>query len=259
MKIYLDYIFLINFLFDFLLLLGVSTILRRNIKIKRIILGSFIGALSIFTLFININSVELFLIKVIISILMILITFSYQNIKYTLKNLLFLYMSSMLLGGVLYFLNIEFSYYHEGLVFYHNGFSINLIVLIILSPIIIYTYIRQMLDLKNNYSNYYKIDIIYKDKKIKLNAFLDTGNKLIDPITKSPVIIVKEKYFNKIDKFSLIPYSSINETGVIKCIEPDQIYINNKKIKQKVKLGLVKKIDMEGIGCIMSPNIGEIC
>ena len=259
MKIYLDYIFLINFLFDFLLLLSVSIILRRNIKIKRIIFGALIGGISIFTLFMKINNIELFLIKVLISILMVLITFSYQNIKYTLKNLLFLYMSSMLLGGVLYFLNIEFSYYHEGLVFYHNGFSINLIVLIVLSPIIIYTYMRQMIDLKNNYSNYYKIDIVYKGKIIKLNAFLDTGNKLIDPITKSPVIIVKEQYFKKIDKFSLIPYSSINETGVIKCIIPEQIYINNKEIKQKIKLGLVKKIDMEGIGCILSPNIGEIC
>ena len=116
-----------------------------------------------------------------------------------------------------------------------------------------------MLELKNNYSSFYKIDIIYKNKLIKLNAFLDTGNKLIDPITKVPVIIVKEKYFHNVDKFSLVPYSSINDTGVIKCIEPEQIYINNKEVKQRIKLGLVKKIDMEGIGCILSPNIGEIC
>ena len=197
MKVYLDYIFFINFMFDFLLLLSVSIILRRNIKIKRIILGALIGGVTIFTLFLRMNSLELFLFKIIISILMILITFGYMNIKYTIKNLIYLYISSMFLGGILYFLNIEFSYHQEGLVFYHNGLSINIIVLLIISPIIIYTYVKQLLDLKTNYSKYYKIDIKYKNKIIKLNAYLDTGNKLFDPITHIPIIIAKDSYFKK--------------------------------------------------------------
>ncbi len=259
MKIYLDYIFLINFIFDFLLLLSVTIILRRNIKISKIALGSLIGGLSIFSLFIKINSIQLFLLKIIISILMVITTFGFKNMYYTFKNLLFLYMSSMLLGGALYFLNIQFSYNHEGLIFYHNGLSINVLALIILSPIIIYTYLKQLKDLKINYSNYYKVDIKYKNKIIKLNAFLDTGNKLYDPITNIPIIVAKEKDFNNIDTFTLIPYSTINGSSVIKCIKPDEIKINNKIITKKVRIGLVKKIDMEGVGCILNPTvIGEL-
>ncbi len=46
MKIYLDYIFLINFLFDFILLLGVSIVLKRNVSKLRLFLGSLFGGVS---------------------------------------------------------------------------------------------------------------------------------------------------------------------------------------------------------------------
>ena len=161
MKVYLDVIFLINFLFDFLLLTATSLLLKRNVKFVNILLGSLVGALSIFVLFIQINSFELFIIKVIISLLMVLITFKYKNIRYTLKNIFYLYSTSMVLGGVLYYLNVEFSYKQEGLVFYHDGLSINFIFLIIFSPVIVYAYVKQIKKLKNNYNNYYNCKFIF--------------------------------------------------------------------------------------------------
>ena len=112
MKIYLDLIMILNFFIDFILLLTVSVILKRNIKITRIMLGAFIGGISILLLFFNINSVLLFVLKFLISVAMTIITFKFVNIKYTLVNILYLYMSSIILGGFLYLLNIEFSYKH---------------------------------------------------------------------------------------------------------------------------------------------------
>lgn len=260
MKIYIDYIFMINFIFDALILLSVSLALRRNIKIFRIILGSTIGSLTTFLLFFDISSLELFIFKVIVSIIMTLITFGYKGIKYTLKNIIFLYFVSMFLGGSLYCLNIHFSYLHEGLIFYHKGISINIIAMLLISPIVIYLYIKQIKDLKNNFSNYYKVDIIYNNKTIKLNGFLDTGNKLIDPISNSPVIIIEESNIKNVLKYTIIPYSTISDTGVIKCIKPDKIYIDNKLYKKNIRIGLVEKIKMEGVGCIINPIIiGELC
>ena len=90
-KIYLDLVMILNFFLDFILLLTVSLILKRNIKITKIIIGAFIGGLSIIFLFLNINSLILFIFKLIISILMVLITFGFRSIKYTLINLLYLY------------------------------------------------------------------------------------------------------------------------------------------------------------------------
>ena len=109
MKVYLDYVFFLNFSFDFLLLLTVSIILRRNIPIKRIILGALVGGISIFLSFIKLNSIQLFLFKLIISILMIIVPFSYKNIRYTIKNISYLYLSSIVFGGALNLLNIQFS------------------------------------------------------------------------------------------------------------------------------------------------------
>ena len=254
MKIYLDVIFILNFCFDFILLLSVSIILRRNISIKRLLLGSFIGGLSVFILFININSIELFLLKLLISIVMILLTFKYKNITYSIKNLGYLYMSSLILGGFLYFLNVEFSYKQEGLVFYHNGLSINFIVLIILSPLIIYIYIRQAKNLKNNYSLYHKVNIYYKNKIYKLNGYLDTGNNLKDPVTKKPILIIRENIIKKIDKYMLVPCTTINNNNLIKCFKVDKIEIDN-YIKKNVLVGIVENLNMEGIDCILNNNL----
>ena len=259
MKIYLDVVFFINFAFDFLLLLGVSILLRRNVSIKRMVLGGLIGGLSIFILFFEISSFQLFLLKVIISIIMILVSFSYKNLEYTLKNFFYLYTESMILGGVLYYLNNEFSYKQEGLVFYHNGLSINFIFLIIFSPIIIYTYVRQVINLKNNYSNYYMVDIYAPWGILKVNGFLDTGNRLEDPYTKRPIMIINHKLWKeKIDKCLLVPIHTISDNYLLKCVSVDKINIKGIGIKKNVLIGLTEKeIKMEGIDCILQPKLME--
>ena len=259
MKIYLDVLFLLNFGFDFLLLLVVSIILRRNVRLIRIIFGGLVGGLSIFILFFKINSFKLFILKILISVIMILVTFSYKNIRYFMKNFFFLYSASMILGGFLYFLNIEFSYKQEGLVFYHDGLSINFIFLIIFSPIILYIYIRQGLNLKNNFSNYYKVNIYLKNKKIRLNGFLDTGNKLKDPYSGKPIIVVNEKSIKKDNyNYLLVPVKTVSEESMMRCIKIDEVEIIGVGKKKDVLLGLTKmKIDMEGIDCILNQSLLE--
>ena len=54
MKVYIDIVFFTNFLFDFILLLSVNIILKRNMKIYRIILGALTGTLTLLMLFIRI-------------------------------------------------------------------------------------------------------------------------------------------------------------------------------------------------------------
>lgn len=255
MKVYLDLVMILNFFFDFILLLSVSVLLRRNVSIYKILLGSFLGGLSILFLFININSLELLIFKIIISIIMVLISFGYKSLKYTFKNLLYLYTASIILGGFLYFLNIEFSYKQNGLIFINNGLSINVIFLIIFCPIIIYIYVKQGLWLKNNYSNYYKINIYINNNKYSFNAFLDTGNTLTEPITNKPVILIDKKV--KYEKFFFIPYKSVNNNGLIKCVKADKIEING-KFKYKVIVGLLdEKIKIDGIDCLLNKKLLE--
>lgn len=257
MKIYLDLIMILNFAIDFILLLSVSIILRRNVKIVNIMKGAFFGGLSILILFFNVNSILLFLIKVLISIVMILITFKYISLKYTLVNLLYLYMSSIILGGFLYFLNLEFSYKHVGIIFYNNGLSINFIFLIIFSPVIIYIYIKQSKSLRFNYSNYYNIEIFIKNKKYNYTAYLDTGNELIDKLTNKPVILIdKRKILFDIKEFRLIPYIGVNGTSMIKVLKVNKIVFDDKEYKN-ILLGLIDEVSIDGVDVLLNRKLLE--
>lgn len=256
MKIYVDLVLFLNFAFDFILLLSVSIILRRKASINRILIGSFIGSLSILLLFIKINSLELFFLKIIISVSMILVSFGFKSIKYFLKNIGYFYMSSIVLGGFLYFLNIQFSYKQEGLVFFHEGLSINFIFLIIFSPIIIYIYVRQGLKLKNNYSKYHKVKMYLENKKIECIGYVDTGNKVVDPYGKRKVIFIN-KDLGLRDKFVIVPYQTIDNEGFIKCFKINKLEIDNKEINDKFLLSCIdKKISIDGVDCIL-PEITE--
>ena len=227
MKIYLDVVLFINFFFDFLLLFGVDRLLKRNTKLFRIILGSIIGGISILFLFIPCSSFILFIGKIIISILMIIITFSYHNIKYFIRNFITLYVISIFLGGVLYFINDSFSYKNTGIIFFNNGFSINIILIIIISPFIIYFYIREY---KNNkmYKSVHDVDIYLDDEVYNFSGFLDTGNNLYDPYKKRPIIIInKEVLKNYHPRCILTPCTTINKKSLIKCFRVKKIVKKN--------------------------------
>ena len=257
MKVYLDLVMILNFFIDFILLLTVSIVLKRKVNIKRIILGAFVGGISILFLFFNINSFLLFIFKLIISILMVIITFKYENIKYTLINILYLYITSIILGGFLYLLNIEFSYKHVGIIFINNGLSINFIILIIISPVILYIYIRQNKLLKYTYSNYYDVELIKNNKSYKYIGYMDSGNVLVDSLTNKKVILIdKRKILFNIKEFRLIPYMGVNGMNMIKVVKIDKLIFNNKNY-DNVWLGIMDNISLDGVDIILNRKLLE--
>lgn len=225
MKIYIDVVFFINFFIDFILLFGTKTILKEIVPLKRIILGSFFGTLSILLLFISLNNITLFLLKFIISTLLILITFGRRNF---LKNILYFYLLSIILGGVLYLFDCSIIYSNKGLIFLNNGLSLNIIFVIILSPLIIYLYIKENKRYKNIYSNIYEVSIYYNNKLYKLSAMLDTGNNLVDPYKKRAVILINKKINVKKEKLIYVPFKALNSSGIVKCFKPERVIIDDK-------------------------------
>ncbi len=244
---------------DLVLLTTVKLLLKRNIKPMRLILGSIVGSLSLFFLFININSFTLFILKVVISIMMILVTFSYKNFSYFFKNLSYLYLVSIILGGSLYLLDNQVNYNNEGFIFFHNGLSINLIVIVIISPIILYLYLKEHRKIKTTVSNYHSVDVYLGRKKYSFNGYLDTGNKLYDPYKKRKVVLI---YTNKIpftyDKSILVSYNTLDNNGVIKCLKTNKIVIDDKYIFKDILIGESKKtFHIEGVDCILHGDLLE--
>lgn len=262
MKIYIDLIMILNFLFDFFLLMGVSILLRRNVSVYKLLKGSFFGGLSILFLFLNINNIELFFLKILISIVMVVLAFGYRDLKYTFKNLFYLYTSGIILGGFLYYLNIEFSYKHEGIVFYHNGLSINYIVLFIASPLILYCYVKQGIYLKNNYSNYYKVKLdLGKRRILYCNGFLDSGNHLQDPYKHQPIILIDHrKFIYDINEFKmiLVPMYTASSSTMIPCIKVPEIEIEGIGKRKDVLLGIMEQnITIDGIDLLLHIKVME--
>ena len=254
MKIYVDLLLLLNFGFDFLLLLSTSYLLKRNVSIFKIVIGSICGSISTLFLFLPISSFQLFLFKIIISILMILVTFSFKNYRYFLKNIIYLYFNSMVLGGFLYFLNNQFSYKQVGLIFYHNGLSINFVLLILLSPIMIFIYVKQLKHLKNNLKNYYKISFQLK-KRYNLNAFLDTGNKTKSIYFHKGINIINKNIIKEDIKYFLEPIITVNGTSMIKCFKVD-VLINNRVIKDVI-FGISNEYFNLDVDVILNSEIGD--
>ena len=173
---------------------------------------------------------------------------------------MYLYMTSIVLGGFLYLLNVEFSYKQSGLVFYHSGLSINFVILIICSPIIIYLYVKQSLMLKNNYSSYYDLNISLNGNIIKLTGFLDTGNKLVEPITKRPIILVSKEKLKNVDFSNSfeVNYSSLNNTGSICCINAEVVNVVGLGIKKNILIGVSNdNFHIDGVDCILNTKLME--
>ena len=160
MTIYLDVVFFLNFFFDFLLLLTVNNTLRRNSSLKRLFLGALIGSLTIFLFFISMTSLVLFLIKVLSSILMCVVSFGLKDRRYTIQNLSYFYMTSTVLGGFLYFLQLSFSEQQNGLIFTYDNISISYVFLVIISPIMLYIYIKQRREV-SHYERFYEVKIFF--------------------------------------------------------------------------------------------------
>lgn len=235
MVIYIDFILLINFFFDLIILITESIILKRNKKIYRLVLASLVGSLSVLILFINVNNITLFLIKLLISVLMIFISFGF---KYFWKNFLYLYFISIILGGFLYFINNTFSYEVKGLLFINNGYSINLIFLIIISPLILYFYVKDV-NYKKNINKIHLVSFEYLDKFYEVRGYIDTGNNLYDPYFHKPVFILYNKKI-QINNPIYIPYNTISDTGILKAFKPNNLKIDG-KIYYDILIGICDK------------------
>lgn len=243
MKIYIDLFFLFNIIMDTIIIVSVSILLKRRTNYFRIILSSLLGGIFSLLLFAKVNKI----IIEIISIILISITaFGYKNIKYLIKNIIYMYLFSVLLGGVIYLFNIRVS----------TKPIVSYLIMIIISIEVMVLYVKEMKKIKNVYNNTYKVDIYFKDEeKISLNGFVDTGNNLYDPYQKRPIILVSNKYYHE-DNFILVPYSTVNDHGLLKCIKIDKICIDGTTIKKEVLVSFSDSpILIDGVDVILHKDL----
>ena len=218
MKIYIDLFFLFNVIMDAIVVTSVSILLRRKTNVIRIILSSLMGGVFSLVLFTSINSIVIEILSV---IFMVLIAFKYVDIRYTIKNIFYMYILSVILGGIIYLFNIRVT----------TNVFFTYLIMIIISIEVMVLYVKEMKKMKNNYNTYYDVDIRFKDgDKLSLIGFMDTGNNLYDPYKKRPIILVSSKYKRE-DTYILVPYYTAGGDGLLRCIRVDSVCVNGSSYK----------------------------
>ena len=108
MIVYVDVLFVVNFVMDLFLLLSVNKVLKRNVSFKRIIISALEGELSLLLLFIPIGNIWLLFIRVLIAFIMCITSFKYKSISYSMENVVYFYMIATIMGGVGYLVYLSY-------------------------------------------------------------------------------------------------------------------------------------------------------
>ncbi len=248
MIVYWDLVALINFVFDFTLLLTVNLLLKRNVSKKRIALGSLVGELSMITLWIDFDGLTLFAFKIFLNLLMVTSTFSYKDVKYTFYNAVYLYLVGIILGGFEYYLFNEFQV---------NGrFGLKYLAVLVLSPLVLAAYCKLSRTLKNNYNNRHEVKIVYDDGEFNGMGYLDSGNKLVSPLNGKPIILVEKEYivYHKL-KLVPVPYNALNHHGLLYCFVPRSVEIDG-QVYKNVLVGLSEvKFNIDGCNTLLNARM----
>lgn len=280
MTVYLDMIWLLNFLFDSLLIYLTAVVLRREIKILKIFIAGFTGSLVVFlpfTPFAWLLSSPLF--KIGISFFMIFLAFGFRRIRYFITNVSVFYLLTFSIGGALiathYLLNFQLDLSLHIFMANIRGFGdpVSWLFVIIGFPTAYYfskeTFTKWK-SAKIRYDQLVDVTISVNNEEIRLKGMVDSGNQLYDPLTKIPVMVVSLqktaglfpdpvlKVFKDVNelwkhhsvpeqwtaRFSVVPYRAVgNDNGLLACIKPDYVIIQDESARYETNQVLIAFVD----------------
>ena len=259
MTVYLDIVFLENICMNYIILFATSYIAKINVKQIRIILSAILG--SVYATFAYMYQNSLFsnvIVKILLSIVMITVGFNQKSLKQLLKQIVLFYLVSFVFGGcaifLLYFIKPQNIIIRNGV--YVGKYPIKIALLGAIVGFVItqiaFKFMKTRITRKNIIS---KIVIYFNQKKLCINALLDTGNMLKDPLSNTPVIVVQKdvlyglfpdlildnlqkimnsEYSNNIlkinsniiSKIRIIPFSSLGkQNGILLGVKVDKLHI----------------------------------
>ena len=262
--IYADIMFLLNFCMDFLALFAAGKILGLKLNALKLVAASIFGAVyCIFTFLYNSAIIPEIIINILVSVIMCFIAYNINSlIKFT-KIFIIFYAACFMLGG-----GIEALYYLSGLVKTEdisNGpnlnasFSLHTLIiftgLCVLIIIFVGTLFKKHASVRDT-----QLTIGFMGREVKIDALVDSGNLLYEPISSLPVIVVtlqsaanlfnmdtieffagdSIEYLNKLNlsgsnidtalKFRIVPMKSVMDTkAILPAFSPE--YIRCKKYK----------------------------
>jgi stage II sporulation protein GA (sporulation sigma-E factor processing peptidase) len=278
-EIYLDLDLLINGVMDAFLLLVTGRVLKISLKPPYVLYGTLVGEIPVL-LALGPLTAWLTLSKVLISFLMVWITFPTKNLLRLGKTVVVFWLLSAGLGGFVYALWGWVNF--QGLL---DGGNIQLALKNSwLLPVAAFLWWRGQLAWKHWSNQQIVLDKGLYDLEIdfgegggiaKVKALLDTGNHLRDPLNNAPVLLLEEKvatalipekisrfletpwqessdpwpllwksYPEMLNSLVFIPYQGIGHQSWLLGVRPSRIYLNEKTGKRELAatIALVQQV-----------------
>ncbi|WP_421384477.1 sigma-E processing peptidase SpoIIGA [Bacillus salacetis] len=203
MVLYLDVIWILNLLIDSILLMMTALFLKRHLIWWRIFLGGFIGSLIVllsFTPYAHVSGHPL--VKLSFSIIMVFAAFGFKRFRFFIGNLLMLYFSTFLTGGILigvhYFLKFDNNLQTSMFLASVKGFGdpISWVFVMFALPAAWYfarSRISSIETVNIQYDQIVGAEVEINGLKLELKGLVDSGNQLYDPLSKSPVMLISSE------------------------------------------------------------------
>lgn len=236
-ELYIDVLFLVNFMMDYILLLITKKILKCSATHGNICLGALAGSILtclVVALPIPGTFVKFILFHTVVNSVMIKIGLRIRWNRTFFKAVIMLYISGFLVGGIFEYLN---QYVKVGSLF----FAIAIASYYISSGVL--SFLTKVLHM-GEYR--YEVTMYQGDRHCKVQALLDTGNRLKDEVTGKAVSIIGKKTAESflggipLNGVRFIPYHSVGKkTGVIPVIVLEKMCILSDGEEQWVEKPLV--------------------
>ena len=252
MVVYADVLVILNVFITYFILLCTKLMLRKSMypKRKNIVIASLLGGFYALVLLIpSVHPIFLFLMNFIVSILLIMLSFTPKNMKNFLKAYLTFLLIHFLYIGITF---IVLYYFQPKKIIFQHGFlyfDVHFKTLFIVTTLCyILLEILENLYRKRAPDNcYYVLNIFHHGNKYHAIGFLDTGHSLSDGFSDLPILVAEPKFFRTVtkvhleeefskEKIRLIPYRDISTDGFLKAILVDEIQIPQKNLQVKPAL-----------------------
>lgn len=281
--VYIDVVFVINLVMDYTILWATAKFGQFPTSTKRLFLGALVGAgYSAVLLFPAFSFLYDLLVRILFSLVIVGVAFSPQGLRRFIQAVIYFYLIAFTMGGAIlggiYFLGRNPLIY--GAV---NGLLVNLVnveytwLLAGVAAAAILAKLGVAFIKKNFLKEYLRVPVTIKlaDYRFDVEALLDTGNQLKDPITQVPVLItelrvlspvmpldVREVFQHAADsdihqilgrlkpsvwssRIRVIPFTSIGKHhGMLLGLRPDEVIVrtNERTVRTKnVVLGIYNK------------------
>lgn len=202
MEIVIEYVLLDNMVMNMIIIYLSNLVLKqKNHKGSMIAASCFGTACAFFVPIISVPSYLLISIKLIIGLVMVLIAFRPKSIKTCILVYLVFFTFTAVLGGFSFAIIYLLSGSLDSLIFsiYNLSVPIGVIYLIIIAYVyLLCNAIKYFHSKRIKYQYIFDIQIENNGCSCITEAYLDSGNNLIDPVTNKPVLIFGYKTFSKL-------------------------------------------------------------